>query len=100
MPQHEYMERHRKLHGRRLDAEERERKRDARLVHKRAEFAQKVHGLRAKLFNQKRFKEKATMRKTIAMHNQRNNKHANDEAVADGGLMVHVYYFTVVVVSW
>eukprot|EP00577_Skeletonema_sp_RCC1716_P033579 CAMPEP_0113392862 /NCGR_PEP_ID=MMETSP0013_2-20120614/11534_1 /TAXON_ID=2843 ORGANISM="Skeletonema costatum, Strain 1716" /NCGR_SAMPLE_ID=MMETSP0013_2 /ASSEMBLY_ACC=CAM_ASM_000158 /LENGTH=31 /DNA_ID=CAMNT_0000276329 /DNA_START=132 /DNA_END=224 /DNA_ORIENTATION=+ /assembly_acc=CAM_ASM_000158 len=31
MPQHEHMERHRKLHGRRFDAEERERKRDARM---------------------------------------------------------------------
>jgi ribosome biogenesis protein NSA2 len=40
------------------------RKKEARSVHKRAEFAQKVHGLRAKLHNAKRFKEKATMKKT------------------------------------
>lgn len=33
-------------------------------MHKRAQFAQKVHGLRAKLFNQQRFKEKAAMKKT------------------------------------
>ncbi len=90
MPQHEHMERHRKLHGRRFDAEERERKREARLSHKRSEFAQKVHGLRAKLYNQKRFKEKATMRKTIAMHNERSNKHANDEAVADGAVPAYL----------
>lgn len=49
------------------------------MAHKRSEFAQKVHGIRAKLYNQKRFKEKATMRKTIAQHNERSNKHANDE---------------------
>ena len=54
MPQHEHMERHRKLHGRRLDADERDRKKEARSAHKRSEFAQKVHGIRAKLYNQKR----------------------------------------------
>ncbi len=34
------------------------------MVHKRSEFAQKVHGLRAKLHNKKRYSEKATMKKT------------------------------------
>ena len=84
------MERHRKLHGRRLDAEERERKKEARLAHKRSAFAQKVHGIRAKLYNERRFKEKATMRKTIAQHNERNNKHANDEAVAEGAVPAYL----------
>uniref|UniRef100_A0A7S2EES3 Ribosome biogenesis protein NSA2 homolog n=1 Tax=Trieres chinensis TaxID=1514140 RepID=A0A7S2EES3_TRICV len=90
MPQHEHMERHRKLHGRRFDAAERERKREARLVHKRSEFAQKVHGLRAKLYNERRFKEKATMRKTISKHDQRNNKHANDDKVAEGAVPAYL----------
>ena len=58
------MELHRKRHGQRLDHEERQRKREARMVHKRAEFAQRAHGLRAKQFNEKRFKEKAAMKKT------------------------------------
>ena len=40
------------------------RKKEAREVHRRSKFAQKVHGLRAKLFNQKRFKEKVQMKKT------------------------------------
>ena len=84
------MERHRKLHGRRMDAEQRDRKREAREVHKTAAFAQKVHGIRAKLFNQKRFKEKAAMRKTIAEHNERGNKHANDDAVADGAVPAYL----------
>ena len=59
MPQHEHIEQHRKRHGERLDAPERRRKKEARSVHERAKFAKKVHGLRAKLFNKKRFKEKA-----------------------------------------
>jgi hypothetical protein len=40
------------------------RKKEAREAHRRSRFAQKVHGLRAKLYNAKRYKEKATMRKT------------------------------------
>jgi ribosome biogenesis protein NSA2 len=35
-------------------------------VHQRAKYAQKVKGLRAKLFNKKRFQEKADMKKTYA----------------------------------
>ena len=86
MPQHEHMERHRKLHGVRLDAEERERKREARKVHKVSSFAQKSHGLRAKLFNQKRYKEKAVMKKTINSLNEGTEKNRakddkNDTAV-------------------
>jgi len=34
------------------------------MVHKRAEFAQKSHGIRVKLFNKKRHAEKAEMKKT------------------------------------
>ena len=70
--------------------EERERKREARLAHKRSEFAQKVHGIRAKLYNERRFKEKATMRKTIAQHSERSNKHANDDAVAEGAVPAYL----------
>ena len=49
-----------------------------------SQFAQRAHGLRAKLFNQKRFKEKAAMKKTLALHQQGSNKHANDEKMNDG----------------
>ena len=34
--------------------------------------------MRAKLFNQKRFKEKAEMKKTLNMNKEDSNKHAND----------------------
>ena len=67
-----------------MDAEERERKREARKAHKIAEFAQKAHGLRAKLFNKKRFKEKAIMRKTIHMHQEGSKKQKAEEEVTDG----------------
>lgn len=90
MPQHEHMEMHRKRHGVRLDAAEKKRKKEAREVHRRSQFAQKVHGLRAKLYNQKRFKEKAAMKKTLALHNERTNKHANDDAVPDGAVPAYL----------
>ena len=44
-------------------------------MHKRSQFAQKVIGLKAKIYAKKRHAEKATMKKTIAMHNERDNKH-------------------------
>jgi len=79
MPQNEHIERHRKLYGRRLDHEERVRKREARQVHKRSEYAQKVRGLRAKLYNKQRLNEKVQMKKTIKMHEEKLNKVAGDD---------------------
>uniref|UniRef100_A0A7S2V588 Ribosome biogenesis protein NSA2 homolog n=1 Tax=Fibrocapsa japonica TaxID=94617 RepID=A0A7S2V588_9STRA len=90
MPQHEYIELHKKRHGIRMDAEERKRKRAAREAHRRSQFAQKVHGLRAKLYNKQRFKEKATMKKTLAMHQERTNKHGNEDAVPSGAVPAYL----------
>lgn len=90
MPQHDYMEQHRKKHGERLDREERLRKKEAREVHRRSKFAQKVHGLRAKLYNAKRYKEKAQMRKTLAMHQEKTNKHANEEGAPEGAVPAYL----------
>lgn len=75
-PQNEYMERHTKLHGRRLDHEERARKRAAREGHEASDKAQNLRGLRAKLHAQKRHKEKIQMRKQIKAHEERNVKSA------------------------
>lgn len=58
MPQNEHIELHRKRHGRRLDHEERTRKREAREPRRRAAQAKKLRGLKAKLYNKKRFSEK------------------------------------------
>lgn len=84
------MERHKKRFGVRMDKMERDRKREARRAHKLSEFAQKSFGLRAKLFNQKRFKEKAAMRKTLSMHQEGSNKHANDEDVTAGAVPAYL----------
>lgn len=90
MPQNEHIELWRKRHGRRFDYEEKKRKREARMAHSQAKFAQKVHGLRAKLFNKKRYKEKATMKKTIAQHEERSNKHKDADAVPRGAVPAYL----------
>eukprot|EP01135_Chromosphaera_perkinsii_P004604 Nk52_evm4s291 gene=Nk52_evmTU4s291 len=90
MPQNEYIEKHRKLHGYRLDHFERKRKKEAREVHKRAEYAKKVHGLKAKLYSKKRHAEKVEMKKTIKMHDERSNKHKDDDAVPKGAVPAYL----------
>jgi len=86
MPQGDYIELHRKRFGYRLDHFERKRKKEARAAHKRSEFAQKVLGIRAKLYNKKRFAEKAQMRKTIAMHQEKEKTEVHDDRIAPGAL--------------
>ena len=80
MPQGEHIELHRKRHGFRLDHHEKKRKKEARSVHKRAAFAQKAIGLKAKMYSKKRHAEKATMKKTIAMHQHKDSTHKADDA--------------------
>ncbi|ETS87334.1 Ribosome biogenesis protein nsa2 [Pestalotiopsis fici W106-1] len=79
MPQNEYMERWRKLHGRRLDHEERTRKKEARAGHQASKDAQELRGLRAKLHQQARRKEKIQMKKQIKAHEERNVKSAAEQ---------------------
>lgn len=91
MPQNEYIEEAIKKHGRRLDHEERKRKREAREVHSRAAHAKKLHGLKAKLYNKKRHAEKIQMKKTIKMHEERNNKHkSSDQPVQEGAVPTYL----------
>ncbi|TAQ86555.1 hypothetical protein B7494_g5115 [Chlorociboria aeruginascens] len=72
MPQNEYIERWQKLHGKRLDHAERQRKRLAREAHKASDNAQKLTGLRAKLYHKKRHHEKIQMKKQIKSLEERN----------------------------
>lgn len=91
MAQGEYMELHRKRYGVRMDQSERQRKRDARQVRRRAEAARSLTGIKAKLFNKQRFKEKAAMKKAINMHFE-GDKKANKEAdaVRDGAVPAYL----------
>ncbi|KAI0184125.1 ribosomal protein S8e/ribosomal biogenesis NSA2 [Xylaria flabelliformis] len=79
MPQNEYMEKHRKEHGRRLDHEERTRKREAREAHAISQKATNLRGFKAKMFQQERHKHKIQMRKQIKALEEKNVKSAGDK---------------------
>ena len=86
MPQNEHIELHRKRHGRRLDYEERKRKREAREPHARSEKAKKLRGLKAKLYNKQRHSEKVQMKKTLKMHEEKQSKQKDNEPVNEGAI--------------
>lgn len=71
MPQNEYIEESIRKFGRRLNHEEKKRKKQAREAHEISQYAQKAHGLKAKLFNKKRHAEKIQMKKTMKLHEQK-----------------------------
>lgn len=89
MPQNEYIERHRKLYGRRLDYEERKRKREARQPHKLSEKARSLRGIKAKIFNKERRNEKIQMKKKIKAHEERNTK-KKEAPKPEGALPVYL----------
>lgn len=74
MAQNNYIEQSIKKHGRRMDYEEKKRKREARAPNKLSAMAQKTHGFKAKLMNARRHSEKVAMRKAIKMQDERNAK--------------------------
>lgn len=92
MAQGEYIERHRKRYGVRMDQHERERKREARAGRRRSQKAQKLTGIKAKIYNKQRFKEKAAMKKAINMHfeSDKKKKKDEDEQVSDGAIPAYL----------
>jgi len=59
-------------------------------VHKRSQFAQKVRGLKSKIYTKKRHAEKASMKKTIAMHQERDNKHKAEDGAKAGAVPAYL----------
>ena len=86
MPQNEHIELHLKRHGRRLDHEERMRKREARAPKVLAKKATKLRHMKAKLFIKKRYSEKVQMKKTIKAHENKLTKQKDSEPVPDGAV--------------
>jgi ribosome biogenesis protein NSA2 len=71
MPQNEYIELHQKRYGKRLDHEERRRKREARKAHTSSRLLTKVRGIRAKIAAKARYSEKAEIRRKIREHEEK-----------------------------
>ena len=59
-------------------------------MHKNSDKAQKLHGLKAKLYNKKRHNEKIQMKKTLKLHQERNNKHKTDAPVSEGAVPTYL----------
>ncbi|KAF9519276.1 hypothetical protein BS47DRAFT_86792 [Hydnum rufescens UP504] len=90
MPQNEYIEEAIKRHGRRLDHEERKRKRTAREAHKASAVAQKLVGIKAKILHAKRHAQKVQLKKTLKAHDERNVKQADTSAIPEGALPTYL----------
>src|SRR5665811_26219 len=90
MPQNEHIELHRKRYGRRLDYEERTRKRLARAAHTNAKKSQTLRGLKAKLYNKQRHNEKIQMKKTIKAHEEKLTKTKSEKKLEDGALPAYL----------
>lgn len=90
MAQGDYIEQHRKRHGVRMDQHERDRKREARSVRRRSQMAQKLTGIKAKIYNKQRFKEKAAMKKAINMHFESDKKKKEEETVPEGAVPAYL----------
>ncbi|XP_065194905.1 ribosome biogenesis protein NSA2 homolog [Sycon ciliatum] len=90
MPQNEHIELAQKRHGKRLDHEERVRKREARKPHKLADKAKSMHGLKAKLYHKKRHAEKVQMKKTIKMHEEKKSKSKKADVVPEGAVPAYL----------
>lgn len=70
MPQNEYIDYHIKQHGRRLDHEERKRKKEARESHRVAKEAHTLKGWKGKQYAKKRYNDKVAMKKKIKAHQE------------------------------
>lgn len=62
------------------------RKKESREPHIRAEYVRKLHGLKAKLYNRKRFAEKIEMRKKIRTHELKESKNKKEDVVPKGAV--------------
>ncbi|CAE6483353.1 unnamed protein product [Rhizoctonia solani] len=90
MPQNEYIEEHIKRHGRRLDYEEKKRKRLAREAHKTSATAQKLFGIKAKIMHARRHAQKVQLKKTLKAHDERNVKQADNASGPEGALPTYL----------
>ncbi|CDO97758.1 unnamed protein product [Coffea canephora] len=89
-PQGDYIELHRKRNGYRHDHFQRKRKKEAREVHKRSQFAQKALGIKGKMFAKKRYAEKALMKKTLAMHEESSARRQVEDDVHEGAVPAYL----------
>jgi len=90
MPQNEYIEESVRRFGKRFDHHERLRKKKAREPHKISKTARKLRGIKAKIFAKKRYVEKATMKKTIKHHQEKDAKTKDGDEAKPGAVPAYL----------
>mmetsp|Transcript_1044 Transcript_1044/g.1628 ORF Transcript_1044/g.1628 Transcript_1044/m.1628 type:complete len:269 (-) Transcript_1044:47-853(-) len=98
MPQNNYIEEYQKEHGKGqgvLQMWEKKRKREARISKHQSKMARKLTGIKAKLHNKERFREKVQMKKTIKEYEEKLKKNKpnqprDDEDVPEGALPAYL----------
>ncbi|RAL43806.1 unnamed protein product [Cuscuta campestris] len=86
MPQGDHIDLHRKRNGYRHDHFERLRKKKAREVHKHSQIAQKTLGIKGKMISKENYRNKALMKKTLAMHEESATRKKVDDEVHEGAI--------------
>ena len=71
MPQNNYIDKEIKNKGRAYDYQERKRKKEVRLNKKISKKARKLRGIKAKIFQKKRYKTKSDIKKAIKAHEEK-----------------------------
>ncbi|OII76664.1 ribosome biogenesis protein NSA2 [Cryptosporidium andersoni] len=90
MPQNEYIELHRKRYGYRFDHFEKRRKLESRKVHKDSAKAQKLRGIKAKLYNKKRYAEKVTLKKALKVSEEKDGKETQSDTITKGAIPAYL----------
>jgi len=90
MPQHEHIERWQKLYGKKFDRLEKERKKLSRSVKEESKKAQRLQGIKAKLFNKKKYQEKVALKKKIKAHEEKDADQKEPNFVPDGAIPAYL----------
>lgn len=90
MPQNQYIEESIRRFGRRFDHYEKLRKKKAREPKVMAKKAQKLRGMKAKLFTKKRMQDKAIMKKTLKAHQEKDAKVKDADEVKPGAVPAYL----------
>lgn len=90
MPQNEYIEEHWRRFGKRFDHAEKLRKKKARDPKLMSKMSKKLRGRKAKIFHQKRYAEKATLKKTIKAHQEKDAKEKEAPPAPEGAIPAYL----------
>ncbi|KAH0484362.1 MAG: uncharacterized protein KVP18_001881 [Porospora cf. gigantea A] len=90
MPQNEHIELWQKRFGKRLDHDERARKKAAREPKRISKLARTLIGVKAKVFNKKRYAEKAEMKKKLKAYDEKSATQKEPDMVPEGAIPAYL----------